>query len=411
VRSGQIWWTPEVYDIVGVDYDFDLSFRSVLRFYEPSARSTLMSAVRDCLRHGESYDVEIPIVTAGGEQRWLRVRGEAEREEGEVTWMFGAVQDVTERKLRERRLQEAKEAAERAQQQAEASREEAERQRRRAEAASRSKSRFLAGVAHDLKTPLTSIDGFADVLVDRLSGEDEHHARLIRESAATIGEMADSLMELSRLEAGGLNVDTRPIDVRPVLEAVVDLFRERAEKRGVDLQLSLPQNPVVADVDDDLLARAVTNLVENAVKYVRSGDRVDVWVSAAASDRDDLAPKATASGIIGDRQINGTPAGTVETDEAVVIGVDDDGPGMEPEFVDKMFEPFSRNRLDTEGTGLGLAVTRELVEAIGGEIEGDSELGRGTWFRIRLPVAGVEDGPAPHTPASDPGSDAPDADK
>jgi signal transduction histidine kinase len=258
--------------------------------------------------------------------------------------------DISERKAYERQLKEAKEAAE-------AARREAERQGRRAEEASASKSRFLAGVAHDLKSPVSAVSGFAEILSQKLSGAEAEHAQRIQRAARQINAMAESLTELARLEQGELDLEVGPVDVPALVEQVLEDHRARIEQVGADVRAAV-EAPARARANESALRRCVANLLENALTYAGAGE--DIVLRARPNDAPD--------------------------DDAVLLTVEDSGPGIDPDFMDRLFEPFARNAPDTDGTGLGLAVTAELVRAMDGTIDVDSEPGRGTAFQIRLPA-------------------------
>jgi signal transduction histidine kinase len=288
------------------------------------------------------------------------------------------VTDITHRIERERQLQEAKDEAE-------AARRDAEVHRQRAEEASQSKSRFLAGVVHDLKSPLTAILGYAKLLQDECDAPQATHAGNIFKATENIRTMSETLLELSRLESGGLHLDVEARDVRPVVEDVAQTLGRRAREKGVDLQVNLPDQAAVAPIHPESLRRAVHNLVQNAVKYSAAGDRVALQATTDPTGPDASWTEASA-------RRNGTPASGQTNDAAgngrrVIVTVRDTGPGIAPDFLDTLFEPFARNASDTEGTGLGLSVTKELVEAMRGTIRVESEVGTGTCFQIALPMA------------------------
>jgi signal transduction histidine kinase len=139
----------------------------------------------------------------------------------------------------------------------------------------------------------------------------------------------------------------------------VESLRPAADESTIDLQLDVPDEPVRALIDTDSTRRVVDNLVGNAIKYGRAGDRVRVGLEAE----------------------EGTTAGAA----TVVLTVADTGPGIEDAFRDDLFEPFARNDDATSGTGLGLSVVKELVEAMDGDVEVQSEVGTGTRFDVRFP--------------------------
>jgi PAS domain S-box-containing protein len=280
-------------------------------------------------------------------------------EEGDPVYRDGVITDISEQKRRQEDLQAAIAEADEARKEAEAAQEMAERERRKAEQASRSKSRFLAGVAHDLRSPLTVIMGSTRILQAAASGESTEPIRQIRRSAEHISDMMETLDDLAKLQSGQLSLDTDAADVRHPVRDAVESLRPAADESTIDLQLDVPDEPVRALIDTDSTRRVVDNLVGNAIKYGRAGDRVRVGLEAE----------------------EGTTAGAA----TVVLTVADTGPGIEDAFRDDLFEPFARNDDATSGTGLGLSVVKELVEAMDGDVEVQSEVGTGTRFDVRFP--------------------------
>ncbi len=266
--------------------------------------------------------------------------------------------------------------------------------------ASAAKSRFLTGVAHDLRGPLSLISAFGEILAERLKGEDQKFVHDICLAADELNAMAGSLTELARLEEGGIELERHPTPVGALIHDVADAERFAAAKAGIDLRTVTPGPAAEADspadpaltamTNEHSLRRIVKNLVKNALSYSKQGDTVTLGVYASrapveqrARGVDQTTRRKRGPGI---RAGNDTDADSAKA-SAVVVTISDTGPGIEPEFMDDLFEPFARNAPGTEGTGLGLAITKELVEAMSGTISVQSKLGEGTRFEIRLPFA------------------------
>jgi signal transduction histidine kinase len=286
-----------------------------------------------------------------GEVRWFRstgrvVLGDAGRPER----MVGTVLDVTEAKVYEAALVEAKEAAEEA--------------RRRAEEASRLKSSLLANMSHEIRTPLTGIIGFADVLAEEIAGDHEEFARTIGESGRRLLDTLNSVLDFARLEAGEAVVETEEVDLGEIVTRAVAPFGPRANEKGLELVVSQPSEPVTVRADGSALDRVVTNLVSNAVKFTDEGG-IEVTVSAEGP--------------------------TVEGEGAALIRVRDTGVGIGAAFLPRLFEEFCQESEGDgrgyEGSGLGLSITKRLVERLGGEVEVESEKSTGSTFTVRLPLA------------------------
>jgi len=227
------------------------------------------------------------------------------------------------------------------------------------EAARRREREFLASVGHDLRTPLTTIGGYAEALSEGKVDEEAltRVAGVIDREAGRLSRLVEDLMLLTRLEAREFSLRPEEVDVAGHLGGIVESFRGKAEAAGVALESDLDRLPP-SMVDPDRLAQIVGNLIENALRCTPEGGRVTV--------------------------------GLRHEDGAAVVSVSDNGPGMEPEDLPHIFERLyvtQRYRpVRPEGSGLGLSIVRELAKAMGGTVAVDSLPGRGTTFEVRLPV-------------------------
>ncbi|MXX80060.1 MAG: HAMP domain-containing histidine kinase [Chloroflexi bacterium] len=218
---------------------------------------------------------------------------------------------------------------------------------------------FLANVSHDLQTPLTSINGFSQALMDDVVKDDEQRNayRIIEDESRRLLRLVEGLLDLSRIEAGQVRVESKPVNVSSLLEHVGDLFALRAQELDVRLTVAVNDGAEVGDVlgDWDRLDQVLGNLVDNALRHTPPGG--DVELSA-----------------------------TVESRSSVSIAVADTGVGIPEEAIPNLFDRYYKSdRPGAQGgTGLGLAIARELVRAQGGEIRVSSEQGVGTTFHIVL---------------------------
>jgi signal transduction histidine kinase len=228
------------------------------------------------------------------------------------------------------------------------------------EAASRHKSEFLANMSHELRTPLNAILGFSQVLQQRLFGEvngkQAEYLEDILSSGNHLLSLINDVLDLSKVEAGQVELEVAPFSLREALERGVVTVRERATQNDVRLTLSLAPDTEVVIGDERRLRQVVFNLLANAVKFTPPGGRIDV-----ASER-------------GDGEIR--------------VSVADTGPGIAADDQVRIFEEFHQTSVGAqqrEGTGLGLALSKRLVELHGGRIWVESELGRGSRFVFTLP--------------------------
>jgi two-component system phosphate regulon sensor histidine kinase PhoR len=221
---------------------------------------------------------------------------------------------------------------------------------------------FVANVSHELKTPLAAIRGYAETLVDGAVEDPETARRFsarILEQCRRLGELLDDLLTLSRLESTEPFRATAPVELAELAAEAVDLVAERAAARRVTVTLSAPE-PLTVDGDAEGLMRLLSNLLDNAVKYNREGGTVEVRLARDGGE--------------------------------ARLEVRDEGIGIPPAHLPRIFERFyrvDRGRTREEGgTGLGLAIVKHVAQAHGGRVEVTSEPGRGSTFRVHLPLAG-----------------------
>jgi two-component system, NtrC family, sensor kinase len=231
---------------------------------------------------------------------------------------------------------------------------------RELEAASEHKSAFLANMSHELRTPLNAILGFSQVLREQMVGEINAKQAEYLDDVLSSGHhllaLINDVLDLSKVEAGQVELEIAPFSLREALERGVVMVRERATGDGVRVALGLDEGVDLVEGDERRIRQVIFNLLSNAVKFTPAGGAVDV--SAA--------------------QVNGE----------VRVWVADSGPGIAPADHERIFEEFQQTEAGIdqgEGTGLGLALSKRLVELHGGRIWVDSELGRGTTLVFTLP--------------------------
>ena len=287
------------------------------------------------LSTGETYDVEFRLRRAAdGEYRWHLGRALPMRDPaGRIVKWFGTNTDIDDQKRLYRIAQEA----------------------------NRAKDEFLATLSHELRTPLTSIMGWAEMLSLGMLDEAarRHAVEVIEKSARSQAQLIADLLDVSRISAGRLRLDVRPVELRHVVEAAADVLRPAADARSIRLDLKLDPKVGRVSGDPDRLQQVVWNLLSNAVKFTPEGGRV-------------LARLARAGG-------------------QAEICVTDTGAGIRPEFLPHVFDRFRQAESHMTrahgGLGIGLSIVRHLVELHGGTVRAESEgEGRGATFRVRLPL-------------------------
>jgi len=243
---------------------------------------------------------------------------------------------------------------------------------------------FLANVSHDLKTPLTSIQGFSQAIlegaIDNAQGY-QRAAQIIREESERMGQLIQSLLELARLEAGEATQQREAVAPVELLQHCAEKFSPLASEAGLELAVYVPQDMPTILGNKARLEQAVSNLLDNAIKYTSPGGRIEASLHSLK------LPIRGSEG--GDEQLGGLASQAGLVGPWVAIRVQDTGPGIPQEDLPYLFERFYRvdkSRSGTKGSGLGLAIAKEIVEAHGGAIRLHSELGHGSSFVIFLPI-------------------------
>ena len=242
----------------------------------------------------------------------------------------------------------------------------AEGAQREALAASRAKSDFLARMSHELRTPLAAIIGYGELLVDEITGpineEQRRQLQRIRSSANHLLSIIDEILTLARMEAGKERVDIQDVDVGELMDSVATMAEPLASAKGLAFKMDGASGDSDIRTDPMKLRQVLLNLLSNAVKYTENGE-----ITVHTETRD----------------------GVVE------FMVSDTGVGIGEEHLEKIFEPFWQVEHTTTrragGTGLGLAVTRQFVDLLGGSIHVDSTLGKGSTFKVSIPRSPAKD--------------------
>jgi PAS domain S-box-containing protein len=328
-------------------------------FMSPERQEAARTAMRRRIKMGEETGpFEWEFVLADGTYLTVEIRENLIRNDrGEVTGVIRSLLDVTERKM-------AAVAARKVEQYALELRNKNE-QLARALAAARSateaKSRFLASVSHELRTPLNGIIGFSELLYDNklghLSGEQIEVIGDILTSARHLLQLINDILDLSKVEAGRMEFRPERIRIQAVVFEVRDIIRPLAEKKGLALAAHVPED-LVANLDPGRLKQVLYNYLSNAVKFTPEGGSVTVRI---ARDREGWFR----------------------------IEVEDSGIGIANEEIPLLFQEFAQlpnSRKVDQGTGLGLALTRHIIEAQGGSVGVQSELGKGSVFSALLPL-------------------------
>ena len=232
---------------------------------------------------------------------------------------------------------------------------------RELEVASQHKSEFLANMSHELRTPLNAIIGFSDVLLERMFGEvNERQTEYLHDISASgkhLLSLINDILDLSKIEAGRMELELSDFDVAAAIENALTLMRERASRHGITLTHVLDERLAEIRADERKFKQVLLNLLSNAVKFTPSGGKVEVRARLV--------------------------------DSMVEVAVADTGEGIASEDQQAVFEEFKRvgkSSKKVEGTGLGLALCRKFVELHGGTIGLESQVGVGSTFTFTVPV-------------------------
>ncbi len=313
------------------------------RHIYPPDLSKFDDALREHLAGRGAFDVEYRLVSCTGELRWIRGRGRAVFDDsGQPLMMSGSNMDITEVKRAEERVIQAKELAEKANQ---------------------AKSAFLSSMSHELRTPLNAILGYTQLFEydGNLSSQQTDNMREIRKAGEHLLQLINDVLDLAKIESGKMTVSLEPVLASRVIAECFTLVQPQADARGIRLSVTLADQQSTYVVADHVrFKQALLNLLSNAIKYNQVGGEVEVRLEPLPLER-------------------------------LRILVRDTGRGIPQERQSEVFQPFNRlsaENSNIEGSGVGLVITKQLVEMMQGKLDFTSVAGVGTSFWIDLPTAG-----------------------
>ena len=343
LETDRLEWSEAVYNIFGLDPDGpDVPYDRFKTMVHPDDIEQLEASIRNAAETKSAHQFEYRIIRPDGTLRWIAVRAHAiADDDGQSRKLVGTVQDITCQKDTEAALNRAKEDA---------------------EYANRTKSEFLAHMSHELRTPLNSILGFSEIISQEMLGsvrpQYREYSVMILDASRHLLKLINDVLDLSKIEAGNLEIDDETVDTTVLIDEVLALLAHSAEQSGVRLLIQEPGPDSLRLLGDERrLKQILVNLVNNAIKFSPDGE---VRVSAALDQG------------------------------CVNLTVADTGCGIAPADIPIILDPFTQIRdnahLSMEGTGLGLNLSKRLTELHGGGLAIESEIGRSTVVTATFPA-------------------------
>jgi PAS domain S-box-containing protein len=317
LATNDIVWSDEMYRIYGLDPDtFKPNYDSLSQF-SPDGREGTRASVQAAIEHDTPLDAEQRIIRPDGKEVFIYARGKVLRKNGKAVRLIGTAQDITERKKQEA-----------------------------------FREQFIANAAHELRTPMTTLVGFVEMLARKRAGMPEAQMEVVVDAMSRSGDrlavLINNLLDLSKLQQGELDFELVPVPVKEILDQAQESAPPPPDKK---VTVNVEGDPVALG-DRHRLDQVISNLLTNAYRYGGPNVRVEAG----------------------------------EENGAVLVTVSDDGRGIEPDLANSLFDPFTRGAASSEvgGSGLGLAIVKMLVDAAGGEIWHEPETPHGTRFNVRL---------------------------
>ena len=339
--QNKLMWDGITKSIHGVSIDYTPEIETAINFYkDDGSRQKIKEAVANLIEKGTRYDLELLLITARGEDKWIRTMGEAQFEGNKCVSISGIIQDIDEKKRFNDNIL-AKEKAEKS---------------------NRIKSEFVANLSHEIRTPMNAILGFAELLKNYTAGTKyDKYTDGILIGGNNLMSLINDILDLSKIESGQLKINAVTTNIRKMICDLENVFSPKLAKNKNKLFVSVQSGfPNQILIDDIRLKQILFNVIGNAVKFTQQG-RIDVNVHYTLNETNNLL-------------------------QELIIEIKDTGIGISEKNLESIFIPFEQANRDITrkygGTGLGLSISKRLINMMGGEIKVESKLNQGTLFKL-----------------------------
>ncbi len=355
ILNNTLHWSDETYRIFGKMKDnFEVSYEAFLDAVHPDDRELVQLSIKEALAENRPYIIDHRIVLPDGTERFVHEKGLISfDEERKAVRMLGTILDITERKRTEKKLHDVAEEMEWKNMMLKRAKEEAEK-------AQKQQEKIMGFVVHDLKTPITSIIGFLEIMSHdsdhTLHKEHESLVEIMQKSSKNMLNMVEDLLEASYLQSGKIKLNPTFLDGHAIAKFSIDRLRYLAREKELELVNEVPEGTRLY-ADPDLFARVIQNLLSNAIKFCKKGDHVNIFV----------------------------PPG-----KESAIAVKDTGVGIHEKILPHLFgqdeQTTTPGTAGEKGTGLGLPFVHEVMRLHGGTTNVESEPDKGSTFTVELPT-------------------------
>ncbi|UZR98202.1 ATP-binding protein [Chondrinema litorale] len=340
--KNKVVWSSITKEIYEVEPEYEPLMDTGINFYKDGQdKNTMIKVMQEAISYGKNWDEELEINTAKGNNIWIRIIGKVEMEGDTCKRLYGTLQDITESKLANQKLEkalaDAKQAAE-------------------------AKSAFLSNMSHEIRTPLNAVIGMTHLLLEASPRPDQYEKlNTLRFSGDNLLALVNDILDYSKIESGKVSFENIPFNIYEITHSLKQTFAFKAQEKGLKVKVQLDSDiPEIIKGDPTRLVQLLNNLMGNALKFTEKG-KVSLSIELME-----------------------------ELDEKIVLlfEVRDTGIGISNEKIDKIFERFTQANESTTrefgGTGLGLSIVKKLLELQNSKIEIESEEGKGTCFSFKL---------------------------